>query len=95
MANEDYEKARARAKELKDFYTHLITFIIFNAAFITINLLASPKTLWFYWITIFWGIGLLFHAFDVFALKGRYFGSDWEERKTQELMEKERRRKAG
>ncbi|WP_394354489.1 2TM domain-containing protein [Methanothermobacter thermautotrophicus] len=30
------------------------------------NLLSTPGTWWFYWITVFWGIGIIWHAFGVF-----------------------------
>jgi hypothetical protein len=37
-----------------------------------------------------WGIGLGLHAFGVFGFGGRGpWGREWEERKTQEIMDKE------
>ena len=76
-------------KELKEFYGHLISYVIVNIVLIIINLLTSPGHLWFYWPTIFWGIGILFHASKVFILKGRFLGKEWEERKIKEIMGKE------
>lgn len=82
-----YEKARARVTEIKEFYSHLISYIIVNAILIFINLMFSPGYLWFLWVTIGWGIGLVIHFVNVFG-----FGKEWEERKIQEFIEREKRK---
>ena len=87
MNDEKYEKAKKRVKELKDFYSNLVSYLGVNVLLIIINLLASPNELWFYWVTIFWGIAVLLHASKVFVLKGKFLGEDWEEKKTKEIME--------
>lgn len=89
MNDEKYEEAKNRVKELKDFYRNLITYAGVNIFLIIINLVTSPGTLWFYWVTIFWGIGIVLHASKVFILKGRFLGKGWEEKKIKEIMEKE------
>ena len=89
MNDEKYEEAKRRVKELKDFYRNLITYTVINVLLIIINLITSPGSLWFYWVTIFWGIGVLLHASKVFILKGKFLGEEWEERKIKEIMEKE------
>ncbi|MBN1847308.1 MAG: 2TM domain-containing protein [Deltaproteobacteria bacterium] len=91
MNDERYEKAKARVKELKGFYSNLITYVVINLFLIIINLLTSPTKIWFFWVTIFWGIGVLIHASKVFVLRGRFLGEEWEKRKIQELMEKDGR----
>ena len=60
-----------------------------NILLIIINLIRSPGRLWFYWVTIFWGIAILFHASKVFILKGKFVGKESEETKIKEMMEKE------
>ena len=85
-----YEQARARAKQLKDFYTHAAVYVVVNIGLFLINLLGHGGW-WFYWPLIGWGIGLGVHALNVFVLGGR-FGQDWEERKARELMDKDRER---
>lgn len=91
MDDEKYRAARKKVKELKDFYRNLITYICINILLIVINLITSPDKLWFYWVTLFWGFGIVLHASKVFILKNRFFGQDWEERKIKEIMEKESR----
>lgn len=90
MNDERYEAAKRRVRELKDFYKNLITYITINIVLIIINLVTSPLNLWFYWVTIFWGIAILLHASKVFVFRSRFLGKEWEERKIREIMEKER-----
>jgi hypothetical protein len=92
MEDERYRAARARVRTIKDFYKNLFTYLAVNVLLIVINLLTSPDALWFYWVTLFWGFGIVLHASKVFVFKDRFFGKDWEERKIKELMEKENRR---
>ena len=89
MNNHKYEAAKERVKELKDFYNNLISYITINIVLIIINLITNPRYLWFRWVTIFWGIGILLHASKVFLYKGKFLGKDWEEKKIKEIMGKE------
>ena len=89
MNDEKYEKAKERVKELKGFYSNLVTYIVINVMLIIINLITSPGSIWFYWVTIFWGIGVLLHATKIFILKGKFLGDEWEEKKIKKIMEKE------
>ncbi len=81
------EEAKKQVKELKGFYRHLYSYIAINIILIIINLVTSPRNLWFYWVTIFWGLALILQAFRVFG-KNRIIGKDWEDRKIKEIMEK-------
>ncbi len=81
---------KKRMHDIRDFYKHLMIYVIVNAMLLIINFLTSPGTWWFYWITIFWGIGIVWHAFSVFFNKG-IFGKEWEEKKIKEIMEKEKK----
>ncbi len=84
-----YERAKGKVQELKAFYGNLIAFVLVNLLLFVINLLSSPDSWWFYWVTIFWGIGLIIHAVSVFG-GGKFLGSDWEEKKIQEYMDKDK-----
>jgi len=86
-----YARAKRRVEEIRGFYRHLAAYIAVNLLLFAINMVISPGALWFYWVTIFWGIGVIFHALGVFA-GGRVFGKEWEERKIREIMEHEERR---
>ena len=87
-----YQQAAKRVKKLKGFYSHLIIYVLVNILLIFLNLqdIKNEGTIWTWeiWSTpLFWGIGLAAHAFGVFS-PFRFLGSDWEERKTKELMDK-------
>ena len=41
---------------------------------------------------IFWGIGIAFHALGVFGTN-IFLGHDWEERKIQQIMSKDKTKK--
>ena len=87
--NEDpkYEEARKRVKVLRGFYVNLFFYVIVNIFLIILNLLTSPDRLLFYWVLIGWGIGIVFQALSVFG-KNAMFGSNWEEKKIKEYMNK-------
>jgi len=82
------ERAKERVGQLKGFYIHLLIFIVINAVLILINILTSPGNWWFYWVTIFWGIGLAFQAVHVFGRKS-VFSREWEENKIRQYIEEE------
>ena len=84
---ESYEDARRKVKNLKAFYSNLGAFIIVNLMLIAINLYTSPGRFWFYWVTIIWGIFLVWNGVNVFSGQ-KIMGKEWEERKIQEYMEK-------
>lgn len=59
-----------RVADMKDFIEHLTAFVIVNGALLVLNVVTSPDYLWFLWVTFSWGIGLAFHAVDVFMGDG-------------------------
>lgn len=89
MNEKNYETAKARVKEIRDFYRNLITYAGVNVLLIIINLITSPGNLWFYWVAIFWGIGIVLHASKTFILKDKFLGKEWEEKKIKKMMEKQ------
>ncbi len=90
---EKYFFAKKRVDEIKGFYGNLISYIIFNGFFLILNLITSPNELWFFWPLIGWGIGVVFHGMKVFNYYP-FLGKNWEERKINELIEKENQSKS-
>lgn len=84
-----YRRARARVHQLRGFYTNLAAYVFVNLVLLVINLIVG-RPWWFYWVLIGWGIGLAAHAFAVFG-PGAMLGKDWEDRKIQEYMAKDKR----
>ncbi len=85
--NEAYQKAKAKARRIKGFYHHLAAYILVNLLLIVINLIFSPDYLWFYFVTVFWGIGLVWNAYETYKEPNE----EWEEKKAQEILEKEKK----
>ena len=84
--DEKYQKASKRVHRLKELYEHIAIFIIVNVLLIILNMLFSPNNLWFYWVTIFWGIGLVFDLLSFFVFDN-HLGKKWEEKKIKEYMD--------
>ena len=91
MVDERYEKAKKRVEELKDFYNHLVIYIVIITFLAVVNLLTAPGFWWFLFVAFFWGIGLVAHALSVFSRRG-LFSKDWEDCKIREYMEEEEKK---
>jgi hypothetical protein len=81
-----YQKAKERVAVLRGFYRHLGVYVIVNLGLFLINMTTSPETLWFIWPLMGWGIAIALHAVRVFVEAP---GSNWEEKKIEELMKKD------
>ncbi|MBN8567443.1 MAG: 2TM domain-containing protein [Flavobacteriales bacterium] len=91
-----YQEALKRVKKIKGFYSHLLVYIVVNIMIIVVNIQnLSPGESYFqyknFFTAFFWGIGLVAHGFSVFVLQW-FLGSNWEERKIRELMEKDKKK---
>lgn len=88
---EAYLKAKKRVEAKIGFYIHLAFYVGVNILLIIINLTTSTRYLWFKWPLIGWGIGVLFHAFGVFAFsRGLYIKKRMIERELERQARKER-----
>lgn len=85
--DKSYERAQKRVKEIKSFYSNLISYCIIIPFLIIINLMTSPDNIWFYFPMLGWGIGVVAHGMSVFAI-----GKSWEEKKIREILEKQNKR---
>lgn len=79
-----YYKAKKRVEQIKGFYSNLLSYCLIIPFLIFINYRTSWGFQWFWFPMLGWGMGLTFHAFGVFG-----YGKSWEERKIQEILEKE------
>lgn len=99
MQEQNYLKAKKKVKEIKAFYIHLTVYILVNifiSGVIIYGLTANGDTIseafsnfGVYSTWVFWGIGMFFHWLGVFGFESLGFGKNWEERKIQEMMEKD------
>jgi hypothetical protein len=89
------ERARKRAKDMRDFYRHVIIYVIVCTFLVLIDLTESETVIadrfigldWAYWPIFGWGAFVVLHGVSTFS----WFGG-WEERKAQELYEREKER---
>ncbi|NNE75638.1 MAG: 2TM domain-containing protein [Pricia sp.] len=93
-------RARRKVEKLKGFYIHFTVFILVNLFILIATVFARMKSgesfteAFFSFATFitpfFWGIGLAFHAANVFSLNP-FFNKDWEERQIQKYMEEDKK----
>ncbi len=84
---EALRRVRKQVREMRAFYASAVLYALVMPVFWVVNLTAGGK-IWAHWPTIGWGIGLTIHGISVFA--GRtLFGTEWEEKKVEELMARE------
>ena len=82
--NTSYLRAKERLATLKGFYGNLASYCLVIPILIIININSPHKFQWFWFPMLGWGLGLTFHAFETFG-----FGKDWEEKKIQEIINKQ------
>lgn len=93
-----YNLAYKRVKRIKGFYVHTLVYVLVNLFIVasSFNKSSFDSGGLFNWGTfstaLFWGIGLMAHGMSVFG-QNLFFGQNWEERKIQEFMDKEKSKK--
>ncbi len=79
-----YERASRRVKDLKGFYSNLISYCLVIPFLIFINLRFSSAYYWFWWPMLGWGLGLILNAIKIFGIS-----SNWEEKQIQKILDRE------
>jgi uncharacterized membrane protein YdbT with pleckstrin-like domain len=87
--DENYERAKKRVDQLKGFYTNLFSYIIVITFLAVINYLTAPGVWWFLFVALIWGIFVVAQGISVYSKRG-IFSKEWEEKKIEEYMEKEK-----
>ena len=87
--NKVYNNAKRKAGLMKDFYSHLSTYLTVNGIFFLVNYLTAPGEWWFLYPLIGWGVCMTIHGMDT-MVKITGFWDKWEYEKTEELMRKEK-----
>lgn len=94
---DSYSVAERRVKRIKGFYSHAAVYVIVNVFILVqifINKSATENMFNFgnFSTALLWGLGLLAHGMSVFG-QDWLFGSNWEQRKIREIMEREKKEK--
>ena len=86
------QRITKKVKSIKGFYKHLTAYILVNLFLVALKYFQIENGEIFFELStfstaFFWGIGLAFHAANVFG-KNVFLGDDWEEKKIKEFMDK-------
>lgn len=85
--NMAFMRAKDRVEKLKGFYGNLISYCCVIPVLIFINLKTGGFQ-WFWFPMFGWGMGVTFHAIETFG-----YGKSWEEKKIQEILNKNKQTK--
>lgn len=88
IADKRYAKAQEYVEKLKGFYAHLIIYCLFIPVFIYLNYISGSGFPWAIFPIGGWGMGVMGHASETFNWNP-FFGKNWEQRKIQELIDKD------
>lgn len=93
--SDDIKRKRAikKVRAIRGFYKHFAVYVIVNIVLITIKFYKLDPGEHFlefntFSTPLFWGIGLILHAFSTFGTDV-LFGNNWEERKIRQIMDKD------
>ena len=79
---DDEKEAMQYVKGIKEFYTHLILFVVFAIVLLFIKDSENPVILW---AVLGWGAGVLIHGLVAFE-KIRLIGPNWEKRQVEKRI---------
>jgi len=85
--NMAFMRAKDRVEKLKGFYGNLISYCCVIPMLVFINLKTGGFQ-WFWFPMFGWGLGVAFHAIETFG-----YGKSWEEKKIQEILNKDKQTK--
>ena len=71
-------------RKLKGLYVHLTQYVLIVGGLALFNLWRHPEHLWFHWVALGWGLGLLAHAARV--LDWGPFGPAWEKAQVEKRL---------
>lgn len=74
-------------RDIKSFYSNLMSYVAVMLLLLVINLFTSPGNLWVIWPALGWGIGILVHAVGVFEIFD-FFGPGWERKQIEKRLRK-------
>ncbi|WP_076417564.1 2TM domain-containing protein [Colwellia sp. UCD-KL20] len=79
------ECAIKHVKDIKDFYSHLVTYVCVIVGLFLVNMYTNPNHIWFIWTAIFWGIGIVSHGLSVFEVFN-FFSPNWEKKQIEKRL---------
>lgn len=63
-------------RHARGFAVHLFAYVAVVILLFIVNVTATPKVWWFYWVALGWGAGIIAHGWCVFRKRTRHDGRD-------------------
>lgn len=64
--SDEWVRARKRVTDRRDFGSHLVAYIVVNAAFVGIWAVTGAGYFWPAWVLGCWAVGLVLHGWEAF-----------------------------
>lgn len=64
---DEWERARRRVADRRDFGSHVVAYVVVNAFLILVWVVTGSGYFWPAWVLGAWGIGLVLHAWETFG----------------------------
>lgn len=77
--------AFAHVRRIRQFYMHIIRYVLVIAALAVINLVTSPGYLWVVWPALGLGVGLIAHALTTFEMVP-FLTAAWEKKQVENYL---------
>ncbi|MEZ8080476.1 XRE family transcriptional regulator [Enterovibrio norvegicus] len=74
-----------QVREIKGFYSHLMTYALVITGLFILNYMTSPEYIWAWWPAMGWGIGIVSHGLSAFEVLN-FFGADWERKQVEKRL---------
>jgi len=85
IITKEEEAAINQVKEIKGFYSHLMTYVCVIMGMFLMNLYTDPNSMWFLWTAFFWGLGIVSHALSAFEVFN-FFSPEWEKKQIEKRL---------
>ncbi|MGF1756614.1 2TM domain-containing protein [Photobacterium sagamiensis] len=81
----DEKQVLEQVREIKGFYSHLITYVLVITMLFVINIITDSSYIWAWWPAMGWGVGIISHALSAFEIMN-FFGPEWEKRQVEKRL---------
>lgn len=67
-ARQEMRAARTPQERQRRFFIHFAVYVIVTGSLAAMNLTRNPDHLWFHWVAMGWGIGVIGHGLRAFGV---------------------------
>ncbi|MCM0148942.1 2TM domain-containing protein [Photobacterium galatheae] len=82
---EEEKRALSYVRDIKAFYSHLITYCVVIGILFVINFVTNPAYIWAWWPAMGWGVGVAIQAANTFEWF-HFFSTDWEKKQVEKRL---------